>query len=49
MRSGEIGKREAGLFRVGEKGEAVPWWTAVLLPECFMEAATLYNFDYSAP
>lgn len=49
MGSGEIGKQEPGLFGMEGKGEAVPWWTAVLSPQCFMEAVTLYSFDYSAP
>lgn len=43
-----MGKQESGLFGVEGKGETVPWWTAVLLPQCFMKAASLYNFDYSA-
>lgn len=45
MGSGEIGRKEPGLFRVEGKGEALCWWIAVLLPQCFMEGATLYNFD----
>lgn len=49
MGSDEIGKQEPGLFRVEGKWEAVPRWTEVLLPQCFVEAATLYDFDYSAP
>lgn len=48
MESDEVRKQEPVLFGVQGKGEAIPWWTAVLLPQCFMEAATLYSFDYSA-
>lgn len=44
-----MGKQDPWLFGVRGKGEAVPWWTAELLPQGYMEAVTLYNFDGAEP